>query len=341
MTIFGPCWPFKHSPSDTMGQTQAQELLLSIKAERFMNKQLFRSLLFIGLAILAFYTARARAANERIVVPPQAALSSCEEQSKVEQFLENFFMDYCMGPLVEPQSLRTTGAQMVYDLSRRAEFDEALNADTVTKQGLIANKVIGKYLKQHQKYYLHIIHPKMRFFYGEPSGIDGLTVGQHTVRTLNRYFEQKDRYKLEQMIRPNGVRDLNYLMAYTLAVHDVGRSIAFKTGQTSRLNLISLPYARTLLSTLINGNPFFTESEVRLALGLIAEQGSLTEYLSGTLSLTEATQRIQTRANIMNVDAKTYLQLLTLFNFSDSGIQTSLRSEADLNLLKALEQSLH
>jgi hypothetical protein len=92
---------------------------------------------------------------------------------------------------------------------------------------------------------------------------------------------------------------------------------------------------------LINERPFFTEGEVRLALGLIAEQGSLTEYLSGTLSLTEATQRIQTRANIMNVDAKTYLQLLTLFNFSDSGIQTSLRSEADLNLLKALEQSLH
>ncbi len=286
------------------------------------------------LAILFAMAQNAHAADVASgAVPATAAHSSCDDKGLVDQVMQKFFSTYCMGPLVEPKLLKSAGAKTVYDLVESEVFDQGLAADRNTKHMLVTDKVIRPYLQKNQKYLHQIVNPSLRFYFGEPSGIDGLTVGQHTVRVLNIYVKQKEKFNVSQMPRPEGVRNLDALIGYTLAFHDVGRSIAFKSGLFERMSSISLPFTRTLLTVQVanpddksglSSVPFFNDREVSLALGLMVEQQTLTQYMNNEISLATAQARIVDRTKIMNFDARAYFQMLKIFNVADAASSPSL-----------------
>jgi hypothetical protein len=118
----------------------------------------------------------------------------------------------------------------------------------------------------------------LQFLYKEPSGVsEGYSVGEHTSRVLYEFIQQKKFYSMDSMKRPADVRDLAAIMTFTLAFHDIGKSIAYRGGDKNNEIVFSAPLISHLMKDMS-----FTPGEAKLATALVK-----THQLIGTLMKAE------------------------------------------------------
>lgn len=214
-------------------------------------------------------------------------------------------------------------ARFVESIFRSLYLDKAIRKDRWLLEGLKADGTLEKVYAEDPRYQNILIHgPSMRFLYGELSGTaEGYTIGQHTVRVLRVYEEQKKLHGIHRMKPPQGVRNLEVLMRYTMALHDIGKSIAARGGDKSRENVYSVPLSEDILTAM-----GFQPAEVRLGAALIDQHQVIGQFLQGRSTAEMAANQLKQAAAALGVSEVLFFDLSELVFVSDAGSYPFLQS---------------
>jgi hypothetical protein len=167
----------------------------------------------------------------------------------------------------------------------------------------------------------------LRFLYNEPSGVsEGFTIGEHTSKVLNVFESQKKFTAFQSIHAPPGVGDLEKVMDYTLALHDIGKSIAYNGGDKHQEILFSSPIAHKVMSSL-----HFSPQEANLTVALINTHQDIGEVMKAGSSASPALvmktySNIVTNAKSANMNPADFFKLMKLFYVSDAGGYPALMS---------------
>jgi hypothetical protein len=161
----------------------------------------------------------------------------------------------------------------------------------------------------------------LHFLWSEPSGVaEGYTVGEHTIRVLDLYEEQKKHFKLKSIRLPPGVHDADKLLKYTLAFHDIGKSVAVAAGNKSYECEYSEPLARILMKA-----AGFSKIEVRIAVDLVHTHQMIGSFLKGEASLEETVDDLSARARSLHMTPGELFKLQEVLYVADSASYPSLQ----------------
>ncbi len=129
--------------------------------------------------------------------------------------------------------------------------------------------------------------------YAGPTGNsdqDAVTIKMHTDKALNIFVNQIEFYREQGQLGTSALENFEKLMAFTIALHDIGKSIAVRLGDKNQEEFFSVPIARVLLKKI-----GFPSKAVGLAAGLIEQH----QLIGDTLKKV-ATLREQKRENEIN-----------------------------------------
>jgi UTP:GlnB (protein PII) uridylyltransferase len=156
--------------------------------------------------------------------------------------------------------------------------------------------------------------------FSEPSGVsEGYSIGEHTARVVALLENQAKPYGLERVALVSKIRDYTALMRYTLAFHDIGKSIAFRGGDKSRETQYSDPLAIDLLAA-----AGFNATEIKLGVGLISAHQLIGTYLQGRIGLDDSAAAVRAGAKYAEIDEQTFFTLLEIVFVCDAGSYPAL-----------------
>lgn len=212
--------------------------------------------------------------------------------------------------------IRSLIGQKNLDASIRNDksFSEFLNHDPYLEPVFSSNDPAGYREKITQDL-------SLGFLYGEPSGVqEGYSVGEHTVRVLETFEEQQGLYQVQSIKVPYLNRDIQTFLRYTLAFHDIGKSIAYRGGDKGR----EVHYSNKLVYNLVRAAGF-SEAESALVLNLVDQHHVIGSYVQGKIDLDSAATEIRERALKLSIAPTEYLRLLEIIFVSDAGSYPFLR----------------
>lgn len=258
---------------------------------------------------------------------PQESMATCRQETILEHWLHWLLMeigvrkpeDYaCFGPVVEDEFANTASAQFEKSLIDDGRYTKAIQKNEALlfrwQYDPYLKPVFDKGLPQDYRYVLRM-GPSLRFLYGEPSGVgEGYTIGEHTVRVLEIYRDQKDHYNVAQFTGPFSTHSVDEFMQYTLAFHDIGKSIAFRGGDKNRETRYSVPLSWTLMKA-----AGFSDQESRLAMELIGQHQQIGSYLQGKVQLDEVREGIARASAASGVSEQQFFKLLEMIFIADAG----------------------
>lgn len=165
--------------------------------------------------------------------------------------------------------------------------------------------------------------PSPKFLYSLNSGVtEGYTIGEHTVRVLSEFnllLSEKcfDLEYLDKALKQIKVHhDFSVFMAYTLALHDIGKGIAVVKGDKNWEEYFSMPIASSFAPQLQ-----FSKFETELIASLIETHQEIGVYLkaNGEINILDPIQTFTLAAHSLNMDKKLYFRLAEALFFSDAG----------------------
>ena len=229
------------------------------------------------------------------------------------------FLICLFAPLSNASELtQATGAEIVAALSAEPIYTHAVQMD----RQILTQFVNDSHLRQASPAYPQNLAagPSLSFLFLEPAGVgEGYTIGQHTIRVLDLYRAQKSMYGLTNDPKPSAVVSWDRLLIYTLAFHDIGKSIAYRGGDKSRETVFSVPLAEDLLQ--VAG---LSPLEVKIGASLIDAHELIGRYLQNEISASPVTAQIRLHARQAELDPRTFFALLELVSVADAGSYPAL-----------------
>jgi hypothetical protein len=231
------------------------------------------------------------------------------------------------GPFVEAEFEGTPSARFVRSLINQKNLDASIREDKPLSEFLQFDPYLQPaFLKNSPAGYREILTQglSLAFLFGEPSGVrEGYSVGQHTVRVLETFDDQQELYQIHSIKVPYLNHDIQTFLRYTLAFHDIGKSIAFRGGDKGR----ETRYSDKLAYNLMRASGF-TDAESTLALNLIDQHQVVGSCLQEKISLESATKQVRDRATYLRIKPAEYLRLLEIIFVADAGSYPFLRENA-------------
>lgn len=240
-----------------------------------------------------------------------------------------------IGPLSEKALANTPSAAFVRALVANNRYTIMLKHDQRIIKLLNTDPALALQL-QSPEYQSHVKNgPSLGFLFGAPSGVsEGYSVGEHTVRVLEMYRQQKKYYDLQSLrLNPN-IRNIDTLLTWTLAFHDIGKSFAAQAGDKSHETIYSVPIAADLLKT-----AGFNADETRLASALIWSHQILGNYVRKQVAPdtvndqdpdVAAIHGIHVALEHANIDKHEFFKLMMLVMTSDAASYDALHTGAFL-----------
>lgn len=232
-------------------------------------------------------------------------------------------MQRCMAQIVEPELSGSNEERFIMTLASDDKLNRSVHDDIALRKFLYLDPDLKPALATHElaRYRKIIFHgPSARFLFAEPSGVrEGYSIGQHSIRVLSTFDAQKDLYEVKEL-SVSGIRDIEDLLRYALAFHDIGKSIAVRSGDKFREEKFSVPIAARLMSSL-----GFNEREVLLGSILIREHQTIGGYLQGRRTLSQAEESIRHSADEMEISPEKMFRLFEIVFVCDAGSYPYLR----------------
>jgi hypothetical protein len=198
------------------------------------------------------------------------------------------------------------------------------------------------------KEYLKLLHFEnktaktfLQFLYQEPSGAgdagpDGsyYSVAEHTARVLRQYEDQKNHYHVSRIQvknpgsrKPLNIRSADFELRYTLALHDIGKSIAYRAGDKIYETYYSVPIAGVVLQNLkLKDGTSVSDDEIKVAKSLIGNHQMIGDYLRGYRTLNEVRAIIDRSIQDTGLNACAYYSLLEMVFVADASSYDSLKA---------------
>jgi hypothetical protein len=231
-------------------------------------------------------------------------------------------MNCTYGPLVEKANETSPSAAFIKSLVRQFQFQRDLKRAVLTP--LFAKEAKLQNAVQADPIYKKVLEetPSLQFLYGEFSGVsEGYTIGEHSVRVLQVYENQKDLYGIKSIHLADRFGDLESVMKYTLAFHDIGKSIAQRSGDKSREADYSGPISDVFMKT-----AGFSPSAVKLARALIHSHQVIGLFLQQRMTLEKAVISAKNAAAYAEVDPANFFKLMEIIFVCDAGSYDNLRN---------------
>jgi hypothetical protein len=231
----------------------------------------------------------------------------------------------CMAQILEPELSGSNEEQFIMTLASDDKLNRSVHGDIALRKFLFLDPDLKPALATNEltQYRKVISHgPSARFLFAEPSGVrEGYSIGQHSIRVLSVFDAQKDLYKLKE-ISVSGIRDIEVLLRYTLAFHDIGKSIAVRSGDKLREEKFSVPIAARLMRSL-----GFNEREVLLGSILIREHQTLGGYLQSRWSKSYAEESVRHSADELGILPEQMFRLFEIVFVCDAGSYPYLKQK--------------
>ena len=213
---------------------------------------------------------------------------------------------------------QASGADIVKTLSADPIYSHAVQAD----RPMLTQFVNDSHLRLAPPDYLQNLAagPSLNFLFSEPAGVaEGYSIGQHTILVLDLYQQQKNKFGISSIPKPDSVVSWDRLMIYTLAFHDIGKSIAYRGGDKSRETIFSVPLAEDLLRA-----AGLNRAEVKIGTSLIDAHQLIGRYLQNEMSSAAVTAQIRLYARQAELDPRLFFALLDLVFVADAGSYPAL-----------------
>jgi hypothetical protein len=226
------------------------------------------------------------------------------------------------GPVTESATADTESASFVQSLISKVDFTRDLRSSGLTLNVFSRQSRLNKAFLLDPTYKgIMQASPSMRFLYGEYSGVsEGFTIGEHTVRVLQVYENQKIAYDIKSIPLPASIGDIETVMKYTLAFHDIGKSIAQRGGDKGLEVEYSGPISEVLMKT-----AGFSPSAVKLTRALIHSHQVIGLYLQGRVSLKDSITAAKNAAIYAEVNPAEFFKLMEIVFVCDAGSYDMLR----------------
>jgi|GEM_PF-3565903 hypothetical protein len=231
------------------------------------------------------------------------------------------------GSIVENEFAGTPSARFVLALVNNLKLTATLKADKALGKFLFYDPYLQPvYLKNSPMNYKETLtqHMSLMFLFSEPSGVrEGFSVGNHTIRVLETFEEQRELYNIDEVQIPNSKNSATQLLKYTLAFHDIGKSIAYRGGDKGR----ETRYSNIIAYDLMRASNF-TDADSILAMNLIDQHQLIGSYVQGKMTLEYVTKEITDRAHYLRMNPTDYFKLSELVFVCDAGSYPYLRENA-------------
>lgn len=182
----------------------------------------------------------------------------------------------------------------------------------------------AKYSEQQWRELLNI-----QTLYEGPTGNsdqDAVTIKMHTDKALNIFVNQKEFYREPGQLGTSALENFEKLMAFTIALHDIGKSIAVRLGDKNQEEFFSVPIARVLLKRI-----GFPSKAIGLATGLIEQHQLIGDTLKKVAALKTqkreseinktiqlAISKISQQAKISGVSNSVFVKSLAILFIADA-----------------------
>lgn len=219
----------------------------------------------------------------------------------------------------------SVGAKFITQILKNPALDAAIRADSKTRNQVLKDPRL-KLAFECDPNYRKIIEngPTLHFLYSEPSGNE-FTIGAHSARVINLYEQQKKFFDLEHVNWPPGFRvaQLDRFMHTMLALHDIGKSIAFRTGDKSLQAEFNGPYMTTLMKAL-----GFNDVEISVAHALEQNDDTIGSFLRGQLQRKDALAKFEEWAGHARIEPRQFFKLQSAYFSVDAGSYPMLHARA-------------
>jgi hypothetical protein len=213
--------------------------------------------------------------------------------------------------------------QMVACLENQKALDFSLKQDKWLKKQLDADDRLQNTFKEDPSYKDLLAEISVKNLMAGDAGVsEGYSIGQHTTYALLIYESQKQQYKINEQHTPSFVKNKDLFMRYTIAYHDIGKSIAVRTGDKTREVVYSYPIAWRLMK-----HSDFTDDESRFTIALIHQHQTIGYYLTGQMSLEEATAQIKHMADFSHTSVQDFFYYLEVLYVADAGSYPYLKDK--------------
>lgn len=166
------------------------------------------------------------------------------------------------------------------------------------------------------------LYPEVANLMPESAGVkEGLTIEQHTRTVLQNFQEQADPAELETLSQALGT-NVQRLVEYAIALHDIGKPKAVKLGNKSRQHEFTLPILQDVMKS-----EGFGEEHIRIASTLV-DNDVLGDVLKGRLTAKDALPKIQALAQKAGLPATTFLKLQSMLYKADASAYPAVRAKA-------------
>jgi hypothetical protein len=210
---------------------------------------------------------------------------------------------------------------------RQARLVEAIEWESRSQSKLPSHlkpRSIAEIPKEPKQLMSYLVEqfPELGPLYNRSAGvIERFSVSEHTLRVLKNFEQQLVHFRKELEDARLGIAGNRMLplLRVSLALHDIGKSLAEKAGNLKLQHEFTLPYLERVLKGL-----GFHQNEVDLARALIGHD-VLGEYMQGSLSRIEALEALKKLANSQKIALEPYLRLQSRIYMMDSASYPMLR----------------
>ncbi|MNS74564.1 hypothetical protein D3C72_1080450 [compost metagenome] len=227
--------------------------------------------------------------------------------------------------IVENEMAGTPSARFVLSLINNKMLTASLRNDKALTKFLVFDPYLQSAFLKSSTYRETLTQGlSLMFLFSEPSGVrEGYSIGQHTIRTLETFEEQQELYDISKIQIPYTNTSAASLLRYTLAFHDIGKSIAHRGGDKGR----ETRYSNILAYKLMRASGF-TDADSVLAMNLIDQHQLIGSYVQGKMSLKQVTEEFHARAEYLRIKPADYFKMNEIIFIADAGSYPYLRQNA-------------
>lgn len=229
--------------------------------------------------------------------------------------------------IIENEMAGTPSARFVLSLINNRMLTASLRNDKALTQFLVFDPYLQPvFAKRSGAAYREVLSQglSLMFLFSEPSGVrEGYSIGQHTIRTLETFEEQQELYDIAKLQISKINTSAVSLLRYTLAFHDIGKSIAHRGGDKGR----ETRYSNVIAYNLMRSSGF-TDADSILAMNLIDQHQLIGSYVQGKMTLNQVTTQFTARAEYLRIKPADYFKMNEIIFISDAGSYPYLRQNA-------------
>lgn len=143
--------------------------------------------------------------------------------------------------------------------------------------------------------------------------VENYTIGQHTLRVYEIYYDQLNHFNLAE--------DLRLLVKFIISLHDIGKPLALEAGAKSLQHHYTTPL---LVQTMANWG--FSPSEIAIAQAL-TDHDLLGEYFKGEKTLKTTMAQLKRKAASTPLTLADFFELQLFFYTCDAGSYDYVRAK--------------